>query len=139
MHDCWVLATGRLAPTPTVFLLVALAWLTLEFFLFGMFAPRNAFVTWMRDHCSARCERRFKRGDGHAQWRAVWILTERQQSQSMHHSAGWFRWPISAPRKPQSSGNITVIGIMIIGVARQCRVQKGPVLRPTMRECTIPA
>ena len=45
LHDRWVLATGRLASTPTVFLLVVLAWLALEFFLFGVFAPRNACVT----------------------------------------------------------------------------------------------
>lgn len=45
LHDRWVLATERAASTPTVFLCVVLAWLALEFFIFGLFACRNAFVT----------------------------------------------------------------------------------------------
>lgn len=38
MHDRWLLTTDRAASTPTVFLLVVLAWLGLEFFIFGLFA-----------------------------------------------------------------------------------------------------
>jgi len=38
MHDRWLLATERAASTPTVFLLVVLAWLAIEFFVFGLFA-----------------------------------------------------------------------------------------------------
>ena len=45
LHDRWVLATERAASTPTVFLFVVLAWLALEFFIFGLFACRNPFVT----------------------------------------------------------------------------------------------
>jgi len=44
LHDRWVLKTERAASTPTVFLLVLLAWLGLEFFIFGLFADRNAAV-----------------------------------------------------------------------------------------------
>ena len=45
LHDRWALATERAASTPTVFLFVVLAWMALEFFIFGLFASRNAFVT----------------------------------------------------------------------------------------------
>ncbi len=38
LHDRWVLTTDRAAATPTVFLLVVLTWLALEFFIFGLFA-----------------------------------------------------------------------------------------------------
>ena len=44
LHDRWVLTTERAASTPTVFLLVLLGWLALEFFVFGLFANRNAMV-----------------------------------------------------------------------------------------------
>lgn len=44
IHDRWVLQTERVASTPTVFLLVVLAWLALEFFIFGLFASRNGLV-----------------------------------------------------------------------------------------------
>lgn len=44
LHDRWLLKTERAASTPTVFLMVVLAWLTLEFFIFGLFAERNALV-----------------------------------------------------------------------------------------------
>ena len=44
LHDRWVLTTERAASTPTIFLLVVLAWLALEFFIFGLFADRNAMV-----------------------------------------------------------------------------------------------
>jgi len=44
LHDRWVLTTERTASTPTVFLFVVLAWLALEFFIFGLFATRNAAV-----------------------------------------------------------------------------------------------
>jgi len=46
LHDRWVLKTDRDASTPTVFLLVLLAWLGLEFFIFGLFADRNAAITF---------------------------------------------------------------------------------------------
>lgn len=45
MHDRWVLKTERAASTPTVFLLVLLAWLALEFFIFGLFATPNTAIT----------------------------------------------------------------------------------------------
>lgn len=45
MHDRWVLNTERAASTPTVFLLVLLAWLALEFFIFGLFATPNTAIT----------------------------------------------------------------------------------------------
>lgn len=44
LHDRWLLKTERAASTPTVFLLVVLAWLALEFFVFGVFAKRNRIV-----------------------------------------------------------------------------------------------
>lgn len=44
LHDRWLLQTERAASTPTVFLLVVLAWLALEFFIFGLFASRNVMV-----------------------------------------------------------------------------------------------
>ena len=44
MHDRWMLKTERAASTPTIFLLVLLAWLALEFFIFGLFADRNAAI-----------------------------------------------------------------------------------------------
>jgi hypothetical protein len=44
MHDRWVLKTERAASTPTVFLLVLLAWLALEFFIFGLFATPNTAI-----------------------------------------------------------------------------------------------
>lgn len=44
LHDRWMLQTERAASTPTVFLFVVLAWLTLEFFVFGLFVSRNAMV-----------------------------------------------------------------------------------------------
>lgn len=44
LHDRWVLKTERAASTPTVFLLVLLAWLGLEFFIFGLFADRNSAI-----------------------------------------------------------------------------------------------
>lgn len=44
LHDRWMLQTERAASTPTVFLFVVLAWLALEFFVFGLFVPRNAVV-----------------------------------------------------------------------------------------------
>ena len=44
MHDRWVLKTERAASTPTVFLLVLLAWLALEFFIFGLFANQNTAI-----------------------------------------------------------------------------------------------
>lgn len=46
LHDRWVLKTDREASTPTVFLLVLLAWLGLEFFIFGLFANRNAAIVF---------------------------------------------------------------------------------------------
>jgi len=46
LHDRWVLKTDRAASMPTVFLLVILAWLGLEFFIFALFAERNAAVTF---------------------------------------------------------------------------------------------
>lgn len=45
LHDRWVLKTERAASTPTVFLLVLLGWLALEFFIFGLFASRNTAIT----------------------------------------------------------------------------------------------
>jgi hypothetical protein len=45
MHDRWMLKTERAASTPTVFLLVLLAWLALEFFIFGLFANPNTAIT----------------------------------------------------------------------------------------------
>lgn len=44
LHDRWVLKTERAASTPTVFLLVLLAWLALEFFIFGLFANPNRAI-----------------------------------------------------------------------------------------------
>lgn len=44
LHDRWMLQTERAASTPTVFLFVVLAWLALEFFVFGLFVPHNAMV-----------------------------------------------------------------------------------------------
>lgn len=44
LHDRWLLKTERAASTPTVFMLVVLAWLAIEFFIFGVFANRNALV-----------------------------------------------------------------------------------------------
>jgi hypothetical protein len=44
LHDRWVLATDRAASTPSIFLFVVLAWLALEFFIFGLFASRNVLV-----------------------------------------------------------------------------------------------
>ena len=44
LHDRWVLTTERAASTPTVFLLVVLGWLALEFFIFGLFASHNVLV-----------------------------------------------------------------------------------------------
>jgi hypothetical protein len=44
LHDRWVLATDRAASTPSIFLFVVLAWLSLEFFIFGLFASRNVLV-----------------------------------------------------------------------------------------------
>jgi hypothetical protein len=44
MHDRWALKTERAASTPTVFLFVLLAWLSLEFFIFGLFAMPNRTV-----------------------------------------------------------------------------------------------
>lgn len=44
LHDRWVLKTERAAATPTVFLLVLLAWLALEFFIFGLFANQNTAI-----------------------------------------------------------------------------------------------
>lgn len=44
LHDRWMLKTERAASTPTIFLLVVLAWLALEFFIFGLFANRNPLV-----------------------------------------------------------------------------------------------
>ncbi|MFM7035420.1 MAG: hypothetical protein ACKOYJ_09630 [Planctomycetia bacterium] len=44
LHDRWVLATERAASSPTVFLLIVLAWLALQFLAFGLFASRNVFV-----------------------------------------------------------------------------------------------
>lgn len=41
LHDRWVLKTERAASTPNVFLMVLLAWLGLEFFIFGLFADKN--------------------------------------------------------------------------------------------------
>lgn len=38
LHDRWLLTTDRAAATPTVFLIVVLVWLGLEFFIFGLFA-----------------------------------------------------------------------------------------------------
>lgn len=46
LHDRWVLKTERVASAPTVFLLVLLAWLGLEFFIFGLFANRNAAIVF---------------------------------------------------------------------------------------------
>lgn len=46
LHDRWVLKTKRAASTPTVFLLVILAWLGLEFFIFGLFADRNSAIVF---------------------------------------------------------------------------------------------
>jgi hypothetical protein len=47
LHDRWVLKTDREGSTPTVFLLVLLAWLGLEFFIFGLFAARNAAIVFV--------------------------------------------------------------------------------------------
>lgn len=44
LHDRWMLQTERAASTPTVFLFVVLAWLALEFFVFGLFVSHNAMV-----------------------------------------------------------------------------------------------
>ena len=44
LHDRWVLKTERAASTPTVFLVVLLGWLTLEFFIFGLFATPSTPV-----------------------------------------------------------------------------------------------
>lgn len=44
LHDRWALKTEHSASTPTVFLIVLLAWLAIEFFIFGLFATRNAPV-----------------------------------------------------------------------------------------------
>lgn len=44
LHDRWMLQTERAASTPTVFLFVVLAWLALEFFVFGLFVSRNVMV-----------------------------------------------------------------------------------------------
>ena len=44
LHDRWVLKTERAAATPTVFLLVLLAWLALEFFIFGLFSNQNTAI-----------------------------------------------------------------------------------------------
>lgn len=44
LHDRWMLQTERAASTPTVFLYVVLAWLAIEFFVFGLFVSRNAMV-----------------------------------------------------------------------------------------------
>lgn len=44
MHDRWSLTTERAASTPTVFLMVVLAWLAIEFLIFGLFASPNAVV-----------------------------------------------------------------------------------------------
>lgn len=45
VYDRWVLRTDRAASTPTVFLLVLLSWLGLEFFIVGLFASRSAAFT----------------------------------------------------------------------------------------------
>ena len=44
-HDRWVLTTERVAQSPTIFLSILLAWFAIEFFIFGLFANRNAVVT----------------------------------------------------------------------------------------------
>ena len=44
LHDRWTLTTERAASTPTVFLMVVLVWLAIEFFIFGLFAAPNAVV-----------------------------------------------------------------------------------------------
>jgi hypothetical protein len=44
LHDRWTLTTERAASTPTIFLMVVLAWLAVEFFIFGLFASPNAVV-----------------------------------------------------------------------------------------------
>lgn len=44
IQDRWMLKTERAASTPTVFLLVLLAWLALEFFIFGLFATPNPAI-----------------------------------------------------------------------------------------------
>lgn len=44
-HDRWVLTTERVAQSPTIFLCIVLAWLAIEFFIFGLFANRNTVVT----------------------------------------------------------------------------------------------
>lgn len=44
LYDRWVLKTERAAATPTVFLLVLLAWLALEFFIFGLFSNQNTAI-----------------------------------------------------------------------------------------------
>ena len=44
LHDRWALMTERAASTPTVFLMVVLAWLAMEFFIFGLFTRPNAMI-----------------------------------------------------------------------------------------------
>lgn len=45
VYDRWVLRTDRASSTPTVFLIVLLSWMGLEFFIVGMFASRSAAFT----------------------------------------------------------------------------------------------
>lgn len=44
-HDRWVLTAERVAQTPAIFLYVVLAWLSVEFFMIGLFSTRNILVT----------------------------------------------------------------------------------------------
>lgn len=44
LHDRWALKTEHSASTPRVFLIVLLAWLAIEFFIFGLFATLNTPV-----------------------------------------------------------------------------------------------
>ena len=44
LHDRWALKTEHSASTPTVFLIILLAWLAIEFLIFGLFATPNAPV-----------------------------------------------------------------------------------------------
>lgn len=44
LNNRWVLATETAASTPTPFLLIVLAWLAMEFLVFGLFASCNVYV-----------------------------------------------------------------------------------------------